>query len=82
MFCTNSAVEGHPQGRVDHLLTELFHPLAVKGELVIIEIDVTDTKLLVEVGEMTVEVLSRIIAKTAAKYGAVAVAAGIGTAPA
>ena len=76
------AVEGHTEGTVDHQAGKLLDPLAVEGELVVVEVDVADTETLLQIAQVFVEVGGGVVAEAAAKDRAVAVAAGVGAAAA
>ena len=79
MFGPNGAIEGHAERLVDHHAAELFDPLALEGELVIVEINMTNAEPFLQVLEVCIEVFGRVEAEAALENTAVAIATAVGT---
>jgi hypothetical protein len=73
------AVKGHPERTIDHQTGEGFNPFTVKGELIVIEVDVTDMKTVFEIFQVFIEIFRGIIPETVSEDGTVAVTARVRT---
>jgi len=82
MLSTNSAIEGHSERPIDQHVHHIFDTLSVKRKLIVIEIDMPDTKPPVQKPEMFVHVLRRVISVAPSEHRAVAVTARVRTSPA
>jgi hypothetical protein len=75
-------VECHGKGFCNEAVHERLHPFPVKGELVVVKIDVTDVKPCFQVFQVAVKVICRVITKASLENAPVAIGAGIGATPA
>jgi len=75
-------VECEVEGVFIEKLAQLDHAVAVQGELVVVNIEVSDAKPVAHILHMSINVICRIVAECCAEHGAVAIAAGVGAAPA
>jgi hypothetical protein len=79
MLRPHRTVKGHSEGRINHQTGEGFNPLAVKGELIIIKVDMSDMKTVLEIFQMFIKIFSGIIPETVPEDGTVTVTARVRT---
>ena len=82
MLGPDGTVKSHPQRLINHHPGEGLDPFTIKGELVVIEVDVPDMKTIVGIFQMFIKVVGGIVPETAPEHGTVTVTAGIGASPA
>ena len=73
MLRPHSAVKGHSKRPVNHQTGEGFNPFTVKGELIVVEVDVADMKTVLEIFQVFIKIFSGIIPEAVPEDRTVAV---------